>query len=74
MQDKESIRAAYEKFRSDPDVKRFLDIDKIESLWGEFENNDWSKMNRRRAVKFQLAMLGPLHAGNFIRWFHGRND
>lgn len=74
MQDKESIRSAYEKFRSDPDVKRYLDIDQIEKIWGEFEDSDWSKMNRVKAVKYQLAMLGPLHAGNYIRWFHGRND
>lgn len=73
-QDKEAIRSAYEKFRSDPDVGRFLDVERIEKLWSEFESSDWSRMSRRRAVKFQLAMLGPLHAGNFIRWFHGRND
>jgi asparagine synthase (glutamine-hydrolysing) len=74
IQDRESIRSAYEKFRSDPDVSRYLDIDQIEKLWKDFEGSDWSKMNRRSAVKYQLAMLGPLHAGNFIRWFHGRND
>jgi len=74
MQDKEAIRSAYEKYRSDPDLKRYLDLERIEKLWDEFEGTDWSKMNRRHAVKFQLAMLGPLHAGEFVRWFHGRND
>jgi len=74
LQEKESIRSAYEKFRSDPDVKRYLNVERMEELWSEFEGCDWSKMSRMRAVKFQLAMLGPLHAGQFIRWFHGRND
>lgn len=73
-QDKEAIRSAYEKFRSDPDVSRYMDVDRMEQLWSEFEASDWSRMSRKRAVQFQMAMLGPLHAGNFIRWFHGRND
>ena len=73
-QDKVAIQSAYEKFRSDPDVSRYLDIDRMDQLWREFEASDWSRMSRHRAVKYQLAMLGPLHAGNFIRWFHGRND
>ena len=73
-QDKEAIRSEYEKFRLDPDVRRYLDVSRLDQLWSEFEASDWSRMSRHRAVRFQLAMLGPLHAGNFIRWFHGRND
>lgn len=73
-QDKASIQSAYEKFRLDPDVSRYLDMDRMDQLWREFEASDWSRMSRFRAVQYQLAMLGPLHAGNFIRWFHGRND
>ena len=73
-QDKDAIKLAYEKFRSDPDVSRYFDVDRMDSIWREFEKSDWSRMSRRQAVRYQLAMLGPLHAGNFIRWFHGRND
>jgi len=74
MQDKESIRSMYKKFHTDPDVRRYFNVEQIERLWKEFEESDWTKMNRRQAMKYQLAMLGSLHAGNFIRWFHGRND
>lgn len=73
-QDKEAIMAAYQKFRADPDVGRYLDVDRMDELWREFEATDYSAMSRQQAVRFQLAMLGPLHAGNFVRWFHGRND
>lgn len=73
-QDKDAILASYRKFRSDPDVKRYLDVDRMDRLWKEFETTDLASMSRPQALRFQLAMLGPLHAANFIRWFHGRND
>jgi len=73
-EDADSIHAAYEQFRNDPDLSRYLDFERLDSLWSEFQASDISNLSYQRAVRYQLAMLGPLHAGNFIRWFHGRND
>jgi len=71
---REEIEACYEKFRNDPDVSAMFDMDKIDSMWSEFESTDWRTAPRRKAVRMQLALLGPLHAGNFLRWFYGKND
>jgi len=49
-------------------------MEKIDEMWEEFESTDWRAAPRRKAVRMQLALLGPLHAGNFVRWFHGKND
>jgi len=73
-QDEDAISEAYEKFRKDPDLSRYLDFERLDELMSEFKASDISQISRRRAIQFQLAMLGPLHAGNFVRWFHGRND
>jgi len=71
---REDIEACFEKFRNDPDVSAMFDMDKIETMWSEFESTDWRTAPYRKAVRMQLALLGPLHAGNFVRWFYGKND
>lgn len=68
------INACYEKFRNDPDVSAMFDLEKIDAMWSEFESTDWRTAPRRKALRMQLALLGPLHAGNFVRWFYGKND
>jgi len=72
--DREAIVRRYQQFRDDPDVSSLFDMDKIDELWAEFDATDWRTAPRRKAVRLQLALLGPLHAGSYVRWFYGKND
>jgi len=72
--DKARIVEQFEKLKNDPDVSRYVDVEKMEALMEEMDDFDWANSSRRKEAKFMIAMLGPLHAGSFIRWFYGRND
>jgi len=71
---REQIKQRYRQFREDPDVSQLFDIEKIDEMWAEFDATDWRTAPRRKAVRMQLALLGPLHAGSYVRWFYGKND
>lgn len=72
--DHQQIRDTLHGFRHDPDVSRYIDVARLEKMWEEFEQTDWTRAPHRKVVAYKLALLGPLHAGSFIRWFHGRNQ
>jgi len=73
-QDKKNLKNSLDTLRKDNIVGEIYDFEKLDKLWQEFESTDWTKASRRKAVRMQLALLGPLHAGNYIRWFNGAND
>jgi len=69
-----ALEASIDQLRNDPDISRWIDVERLDRLARELQEKPGRQWSRRQTARFKLALLGPIHVAKFLRWHRGRND
>ncbi|MCG8609162.1 MAG: asparagine synthase-related protein [Pseudomonadales bacterium] len=72
--DSTAITQALQEAREHPDISRYLDVERMQTLWDSFESVDFTRPDKLHCVPlYKQALFGSLNVARFVQWFEGGN-
>lgn len=74
MQDSAAITSALNEAANNPDITKYLDVERMKKLWEKLQKQgDVNSLSVQQQVLFKQGLFGTLNAAKFIQWLEGGN-